>query len=114
MPIVRQQQHTIMPFIMQQQLHMPPISAEHRFCTIETAMGSSHEQVIFIPPWHFSILKVQRGTIIQLAMPAGIPDGPVMDGMPMPIVPMPGIPIRVASIIGVVAIRKLLSSNPAA
>ena len=31
------------------------------------AIWSSHVQVIFIPPVHFSILKVQRGTIIQFA-----------------------------------------------
>jgi hypothetical protein len=34
MPMVRLQQHTIMPFIMQQQLHMPPASIVHKFCTI--------------------------------------------------------------------------------
>jgi hypothetical protein len=31
MPIIRLQQQTIMPFIMQQQLHMPPIIVVHRF-----------------------------------------------------------------------------------
>ena len=30
-PIVRLQQHTIMPFIIMQQVHMPPDSIVHRF-----------------------------------------------------------------------------------
>ena len=85
MPIVRLQQQTIMPFIIMQQLHMPPASMVQRFCIMLHAIGSSHVQVIFMPPVHFSILIVQRGTIIQLAA-AGIP--PVVAGIPMP-VPMP-------------------------
>ena len=62
-PIVRLQQQAIMPFIMQQQEHMPPWSIMHRFCIMLHAMASSHEQVIFIPPVLFSIFIVQRGTI---------------------------------------------------
>jgi hypothetical protein len=104
MPMVRQQQHTIMPFIVQQQLHMPPINDEHRFCTIAVAVASLHMQVSFMPPWHFSILKVQRGTIMKLAMPVGMAPGD-----PMPAAPMPGMPIRVASVIVAVAMQELLS-----
>ncbi len=72
MPMVRLQVQTIMPFIIMQQLHMPPWSIEQRFCTMLQAILSSHEQVIFMPPVTFSILKVQRGTISQLAL--GIAD----------------------------------------
>ena len=74
MPIVRLQQHTVMPFIMQQHEHMPPASIVHRFCTMLTAILSSQVQVMRMPPWHFSMRKVQRGTIIQL-VPAGIAVG---------------------------------------
>jgi hypothetical protein len=50
MPIVRLQQHTIMPLAMQQTLHMPPTSMEQRFCIILHASLSSQEQVMRIPP----------------------------------------------------------------
>ena len=63
MPMVRWQQHTIMPFIMQQQEHMPPWNIMQRFCIMLHAIGSSQLQVIFIPPVHFSIFIVQRGTM---------------------------------------------------
>ncbi len=53
------------------------------------AAGSSHEQVIFIPPGHFSTFIAHRGTITMFgAMPVGI-------GMPMPIAVLP-----VAEVIG--------------
>jgi hypothetical protein len=64
-PMVMLQQHSIMPFIMQQQLHMVPAMAAHRFCNMLAAILSSHEQVIFMPPVHFSIFILQRGTIIM-------------------------------------------------
>jgi hypothetical protein len=93
MPMVRLQQLTIMPFIMQQQLHMLPASMVHRFCIMLQAMVSSHMQVIFMPPAHFSNLKVQRGTIIMF-MPVGMPM------VPIPAVPMPAVPgIFIRSII---------------
>jgi hypothetical protein len=57
------QQQTITPFMMQQQLHMPPASMPHRFCNTLHAMASSQTQSIFTPPGHFSIFTVQRGTI---------------------------------------------------
>jgi hypothetical protein len=90
MPMVRLQQHTIMPFIMQQQEHMPPASMVQRFCTMLQAILSSQLHVIFIPPWHFSTLNVQRGTMSQFmltGMVLGVPMpgmvGVVMPGMPM-------------------------------
>ena len=99
-PIVRLQQQTVIPFIMQQRLHMPPAIIVHRFCIMVQAVGSSHTQVIFIPPAHFSIFIVQRGTITMFGIEAGIP--PVI-GM---FDPIPGIPIVGRSIIiAVVMIR---------
>jgi hypothetical protein len=97
-PMVRLQQQTTMPFIMTQQLHIPPASMVHKFCTMLAAILSSQEQVIFMPPLHFSIFKVHRGTIIQLAT-AGIPVGVPIIGVPIPGTPMPCIPIPVRSII---------------
>jgi hypothetical protein len=79
MPIARLQQHIIMPFIIMQQLHMPPAIIEQRFCNIVADIESSHLQVIFMPPAHFSILILHRGTIIHCGaagMPAGEPIGP--------------------------------------
>jgi hypothetical protein len=82
-PIVMLQQQTIMPFIVQHMLHIPPAIMAHRFCIIVQAAGSSQAHVIFIPPAHFSIFIVQRGTITMFGaigavdMPAGmfpIPD----------------------------------------
>jgi hypothetical protein len=88
-PIVRLQQQTMTPFIMQQTEHMPPWSDMQRFCTMLFAVGSSQTQVIFIPPWHFSNLNVQRGTIIHddgvdigVVIPAGVMP---WVGMPMPV-----------------------------
>src|SRR5262245_31130387 len=86
-----------MPFIMTQQLHIPPCSIWQRFCTMLQAILSSQEQVILSPPWHFSTLKVQRGTI----MVEGTADGVPTDGVVMPGTPIPGIPMLVRSIITV-------------
>jgi hypothetical protein len=86
-----------MPFIMQQQLHMPPWSIVHRFCTMLQAILSSHEQVIFMPPLHFSTFMVQRGTVIQF-MPCG-KDGALTGGVMRPGVAMPAIPIVVRSMV---------------
>jgi hypothetical protein len=88
MPIVRLQQQTIMPFIMQQQLTMPPPSMVQRFCIMEQATGSSHEQVIFIPPAIFSIFMVHLGTIMKLGV-AG-----VAVGAPMGVAPGIGMVLR--------------------
>ena len=57
------QQQGVLFIIMQQHEHMPPCIIVQRFCIIEQAVGSSQEQVIFIPPVHFSNFMVQRGTI---------------------------------------------------
>jgi hypothetical protein len=98
MPIVRLQQQTIMPFIMQQQEHMPPWSIMQRFCIMLQAIGSSQEQVIFMPPVHFSIFMVQRGTIKKFGA-VGMPDGdPIVEGA-IPGMPIPGIAMPVRSII---------------
>jgi hypothetical protein len=87
MPMVKLQQQQTMPFIMQQQLHIPPASIVQRFCTMLVAILSSQWQWIFIPPVHFSNLSVQRGTIIQL-VPAGMPVGEPTVGVPIPGIPM--------------------------
>jgi hypothetical protein len=58
-------------------------------------MASSHLQVIFMPPVHFSIVILQRGTIIHWGA-AGIP--PVAPIGPAVPVPIPGIPIPARSI----------------
>jgi hypothetical protein len=80
-PIVKLQQQTMAPFIMQQQPHRAPVIMVHRFCNMAQAILSSQEQLIFMPPAHFSIFIVQRGIII-----------PVMPGMVAGMtVPMPGI-----------------------
>jgi hypothetical protein len=55
--------HIIMPFIMQQQLHMLPANILHIFCKVAAATSSSHLHVIFMPPAHFSIFISQRGTM---------------------------------------------------
>src|SRR4051794_21017712 len=91
MPMVMLQQQTIMPFIIMQQEHIPPASIVQRFCIMLTDILSSLVHIIFIPPVHFSIFTVQRGTIIIFAV-VGIEDG-------MPIVPMPVVPIPARSII---------------
>lgn len=99
-PMVRLQQHTIMPFIMQHTLHMPPAIMVHRFCIMVQAAASSHTQVIFIPPVTFSTFMVQRGTIIMFGLAAGIP-APIPIGIDPP---MPVIAVR-SIIIAVVMIR---------
>jgi hypothetical protein len=106
MPIVMLQQHTIMPFIMQQQEHMVPAMAAQRFCRVLAATLSGQTQVIFMPPVHFSILMVQRGTIGMVI--AGMPPGMVV----MPGVIMPGMPVIVGLIIAFIMIRLLLSGWP--
>ena len=98
MPIVMLQVQTIIPFIITQQLHMPPASILHRFCTMPQAILSSQEQVIFIPPLHFSILSVQRGTMSQFMTPGIAVVAPAM-GAPIPGILMPCIAIPARSII---------------
>ena len=47
--------HIIMPFIMQQQLHMLPAIILHRFCKVAAEISSSQAEIIFTFPLHFSI-----------------------------------------------------------
>ena len=63
---------------------------------------SGQVQVIFIPPSHFSIFIVQRGTISQL-------DGAIIPGIIGPVAPgIPGIIVPIRSI--VIAPVMILSS----
>jgi hypothetical protein len=114
MPIVRLQQQTVIPFIIMQQLTIPPAIMLQRFCIMLQAVGSSHRQVIFMPPAHFSNFMVQRGTIIQFAF-AGIPVG-VPTGIPVPIAPPPGMVMPARSIIVILDMSHppFLAAPPAA
>jgi hypothetical protein len=98
MPIVKWHVHTTIPFIMQQQEHIPPCNIMHRFCIMLQAIGSSQLQVIFMPPVHFSIRIVQRGTIKKLGA-VGIPVVELTPDGAIPGMPMPGIAMPVRSII---------------
>jgi hypothetical protein len=101
-PIVRLQQQTSIPFIMQQQLHKPPAIMVQRFWSMPAETLSSQAHTIFIPPGHLETVIVQRGTIIMFA--------PVGAGAELPIIPpgpdigMPGMAIPDRSIIIVAAI----------
>jgi hypothetical protein len=95
MPIVKLQQHIIIPFIIMQQLHIPPAIIVHRFCSMVADIASSHLQVIFMPPVHFSIVIVHRGTIIHCGAAGMAPVEPMGPVVPVPI---PGIPIPARSI----------------
>jgi hypothetical protein len=99
MPIVRLQQKTTMPFMTMQQLHMLPASMVQRFCTMLAAILSSQLQVIFMPPGHFSIFMVQRGTIIMLG---AIVEAPMV-GVAIPGIPMPAMPDRSIIIVPVMS-----------
>jgi hypothetical protein len=95
LPIIMLQQHMHMPFIIMQQEHMPPAIIEQRFCIITAVVLSSQVQVIFMPPVHFSIFMVQRGTIpmdgvcmplmfgIDIVFIMGIPPIPIIMGIPI-------------------------------
>ncbi|MGC4002561.1 MAG: hypothetical protein QM811_05220 [Pirellulales bacterium] len=83
--------HMTMPFIMQQQLHMPSHIILHMFCNVAQAISSSHEQIIFMPPAHFSIFMVQRGIIVMFAIFGVMDVSPIVmpvDGVPIGIVPI--------------------------
>jgi len=99
MPMVRLQQQTIIPFIVQHMLHIPPAIIVQRFCIMVQAAGSSQEQVIFIPPAHFSTFIAQRGTITMFGGVAVVGDPIVM--FPIPVI------IERSIIIAVVMIRLL-------
>jgi hypothetical protein len=106
-PMVRLHEQTIIPFIIMLQLHMPPASILQRFCIMLQAILSSQEHMIFIPPLHFSILTVQRGTMSQF-MTCGIAVGVPVIGAPIPGILMPCIAIPARSII-TLDMKKLLS-----
>ena len=101
MPIVRLQQHTIMPFIMQQHDTIPPAIILQRFCIMAQAAASVQVQVIFIPPAHFSIFILQRGTITMFGPMAGI-------GMPMPVL---GVVVLAADIGFIIAVTMVVSRS---
>jgi hypothetical protein len=96
-----------MPFIMQHMLIMPPIIILHMFCMVAADISSSQTHVIFMPPWHFSIFMVQRGTM-HMPIPGIIEDIPDIwpIGIPpdIPIAPI----IEGRSIIIILDISKLL------
>jgi len=100
-PIMRLQVQQTIPFIMQEQEHMPPASMVQRFCIMVRATASSQMQVIFMPPWHFSIIILQRGTIIMLGAIGWAADGIAAEPIPMPGIPMP-IPVRSIIIVPVI------------
>jgi len=104
MPIVRLQVQTAEPFIIMQQLTMPPAIIEQRFCIIVQAALSSQTQVIFIPLAQRSIFMVQRGIISHWAF-VGMLMGAVMPG-----VAIAGMLMPVRSIIMLV-IQGLLGVN---
>jgi hypothetical protein len=78
------QQQTVIPFIVQHTLHIPPAIMAQRFCIIVQAAGSSQAQVIFIPPAHFSTFIAHRGTITMFG-PIGAAVEPI-DMFPIPVI----------------------------
>jgi hypothetical protein len=68
--------HIIMPFIRQQQLHMPPASILHMFWSVVADISSSQSQCTFIPSLHCSNRMVQRVTM-------HMPGAAVAPGMPI-------------------------------
>jgi hypothetical protein len=82
--------HMVMPFIMHEQLHMLPAIILHMFCSVAAESSSSQVHVIFMPPLHFSIFIVQRGTM-HICMLPGAATGmlPAIAEPPMdPIIPL--------------------------
>lgn len=86
-PITRLHWQTQIPFIVQQQLHIPSASILHRFCSVAHDTSSSHEQRSFRPPWHFSTFIVQRGTTHQLPVPGAAGAGAPIAEAPNPVAP---------------------------
>jgi hypothetical protein len=101
-PIIRLQQQTVIPFMVRQQEHIPPASMVQRFWSMPADTLSSHEQVIFMPPVHFSIAIVHRGTIIIFVPPGIVAGAPNMPA-PRPAGDIPATPIPVRSIIKALA-----------
>ena len=88
--------HISMPFIVQHKLNIPPAIILHMFCRVAVDTSSSHEQVTFMPPAHFSIFIVQRGTMHIPCIIADMPGiWPCIGEPDMPI----GLLVRFRSII---------------
>jgi hypothetical protein len=103
-PMVRLQQQTSMPFIIMQQLTMPPINILARFCIMLQAIWSWQVQVIFMPPLHFSnFIMLQRGMVI---IPGIMGLVPLIGSIPVPRV-MPGMPIPVRPIVPIIMVTLL-------
>ena len=94
-PIIMLQLQTII-FIMQQHEHMLPASMVKRFCIMARATASSHVHEIFMPPFMFSMVILQRGTIIMFGAMGEV--GPGIGVVPIPGMAMP-MPIPDRSII---------------
>jgi hypothetical protein len=89
-----------MPFIMHEQLHMLPAIILHMFCKVVAAISSSQVQVIFMPPLHFSIFIVQRGTM-HICMPMGTAAGigpACIEEPAAPIIPLSSINIVISKL----------------
>jgi hypothetical protein len=93
-PRVRLQVQTVMPFIIMQQLTIPPASMVQRFCIMVQAALSSQVQMSFMPSLLRSIFMVQRGIMSHCA-PVGMVG---MVAMPAPVI-IVGMFIAVRSII---------------
>ncbi len=100
--MVRLQEHTVIPFMTQQQLQSPPAIMVQRFWSIAAETLSSQAHTIFMPPVHFSNVIVQRGTIIMF-VPAGavavVPITPVGPVMLTPAIPFPARSVIIAVVI---------------
>lgn len=94
-PITRLQQQATMPLTCIQHEHMPPASMVQRFCIIAAAILSSVLQTIFMPPVHFSMVTLHRGTIIMF-IPVDAVDGMPIVPIPWPVMPIPGLSIITA------------------
>jgi len=65
--------HIIMPLRVQHRLNIPPAIILHMFCRVAADISSSHVQVTFMPPAHFSTFIVQRGTMHRPCIIADMP-----------------------------------------
>ena len=91
-PMLQQQQH--MPLHRQAMEHMALGIIMHRFFIISAAVLSSHLIVHFMPPATFSIVMVQRGTIVP-----AMPMLPAIMPPAMPGIIIPGIPLIIGMLI---------------
>lgn len=97
----------VIPFIVQQQLNIPPAIIVHRFCSIAAETLSSHAQVTFMPPAQRAKVIVHRGIIIMFIPGAAVGELPIRPVVPvigMLGIAIPGIAMPDRSIIFAVAI----------